>query len=171
MEDIVMDKEKVKENVKNRLAAIMEKEGLTAGAFAESINIAQATISQIMRGRNMPSTEILLKLHQRYPEINLNWLITGQGNMYESQTPETATAAEADYNEDLATLPFDDNAIFPPNHAGNTKFSKETAFANQGNQQQPIVKQEIVYKEMPAKKIAEIKIFFDDGTFQTFKPE
>lgn len=167
MEDIVMDKEKVKENVKNRLTAIMEKEGLTAGAFAESINIAQATISQIMRGRNMPSTEILLKLHQRYPEINLNWLITGQGNMYENQAPEAATG----HNEDLAALPFDDNAIFPSSHADNTKFSKETALTTQANHQQPIVKQEIVYKEMPAKKIAEIKIFFDDGTFQTFKPE
>ena len=34
-----------------------------------------------------------------------------------------------------------------------------------------IVKQEIIYKERPPRKITEIRIFFDDNTYETFKPE
>ena len=34
-----------------------------------------------------------------------------------------------------------------------------------------IVREEIKYVEVPAKKITEIRIFFDNGTYETFKPE
>ena len=50
---------------------IMDREQLTAGAFAESIDVAQATISHILSSRNNPSTEVILKLHKRYNDINL----------------------------------------------------------------------------------------------------
>ena len=53
---------------------IMDREKLTAGAFAESIGVAQATISHILGPRNKyPSTEVILRLHQRYNDINLEW--------------------------------------------------------------------------------------------------
>ena len=35
----------------------------------------------------------------------------------------------------------------------------------------PFVREEIKYVEVPAKKITEIRIFFDNGTYETFKPE
>ena len=35
----------------------------------------------------------------------------------------------------------------------------------------PLVKQEIIYKEQPVRKITEIRIFFDDNTFEIFRPE
>ena len=66
---------------------VMDREKLTAGAFAESIGVAQATISHILGPRNKyPSTEVILRLHQRYNDINLEWLLTGKGNM--SNNPE-----------------------------------------------------------------------------------
>ena len=53
--------------IKDRFKMIMERERLTAGAFAESIGVAQATISHILGSRNKyPSTDVILKLHQRY---------------------------------------------------------------------------------------------------------
>ena len=39
-------------NIKDRFKMIMEREKLTAGAFAESIGVAQATISHILGPRN-----------------------------------------------------------------------------------------------------------------------
>ena len=66
---------------------IMDREKLTAGAFAESIGVAQATISHILGSRNKyPSTEVILKLHQCYKDINLEWLLTGEGNMSNDST-------------------------------------------------------------------------------------
>ena len=61
-----------KEGLRSRIKLIMEREQLNNGAFAESIGVAQATISQIMKGRNMPSTDVLLRLHQRYPDVSLD---------------------------------------------------------------------------------------------------
>ena len=68
-------------SIKDRFKMIMDREQLTAGAFAESIEVAQATISHILASRNNPSTEVILKLHKRYNDINLEWLLTGKGNM------------------------------------------------------------------------------------------
>ena len=56
---------------------IMDREKLTAGAFAESIGASQATISHILSGRNKPSVELVLRVHQRYEDINLEWLLAG----------------------------------------------------------------------------------------------
>ena len=59
---------------------VMDREKLTAGAFAESIGVAQATISLILGPRNKyPCTVVILRLHQRYNDYNLEWLLTGIG--------------------------------------------------------------------------------------------
>jgi hypothetical protein len=42
---------------------------------------------------------------------------------------------------------------------------------NAENTPKEIVKQEIRYIEKPARKITEIRIFFDDNTYETFRPE
>lgn len=44
------------------------------------------------------------------------------------------------------------------------------ALAKPLNTPKEIVKQEIIYKERPPRKITEIRIFFDDNTYETFKP-
>ena len=48
---------------------------------------------------------------------------------------------------------------------------KEMALETPVNTPKEIVRQEIVYRERPARKITEIRIFFDDNTFEIFKPE
>jgi hypothetical protein len=34
-----------------------------------------------------------------------------------------------------------------------------------------IVREEVKYIEKPARRITEIRIFFDNGTYETFRPE
>jgi len=45
------------------------------------------------------------------------------------------------------------------------------ALEKPSNATKEIVKQEIIYKERPPRKITEIRIFFDDNTYETFRPE
>ena len=133
-------------SIKDRFKMIMEREKLTAGAFAESIGVAQATISHILGPRNKyPSTEVILRLHQRYSDINLEWLLTGQGNM---SNDADSSAKGTDEQENR----------------------KEMPLGRLVNTPKEIVKQEIIYKERPPRKITEIRIFFDDNTYETFKP-
>lgn len=140
-------------SIKDRFKMIMDREQLTAGAFAESIEVAQATISHILASRNNPSTEVILKLHKRYNDINLEWLLTGKGNM-SNNSPSV-----------------ENNGFDYPLFADNPENRKEIALEAPVNTPKEIVKQEIIYKERPPKKITEIRIFFDDNTYETFKPE
>ena len=140
-------------SIKDRFKMIMDREQLTAGAFAESIEVAQATISHILASRNNPSTEVILKLHKRYNDINLEWLLTGKGNM-SNNSPSV-----------------ENNGFHYPLFADNPENRKEIALEAPVNTPKEIVKQEIIYKERPPKKITEIRIFFDDNTYETFKPE
>ena len=143
---------------------IMERERLTAGAFAESIGVAQATISHILGPRNKyPSTEVILRLHQRYNDINLEWLLTGEGEM--SNTPDSSIESGFDYPL------FAENAVNPSEVTSHAENRKEIASETPVNAPKEIVKQEIIYKERPPRKITEIRIFFDDNTYETFKPE
>ena len=65
----------------NRLKKWMESEGLKSSSFADKIGVNRATISHILSGRNKPSIDFLQKLLSNYPELNVNWLITGIGFM------------------------------------------------------------------------------------------
>ena len=151
-------------SIKDRFKMVMDREKLTAGAFAESIGVAQATISHILGPRNKyPSTEVILRLHQRYNDINLEWLLTGKGNM--SNNPDSPENDGFDYPL-LAENP--ENLSNGPEESKNRKeIALETALKSP----KEIVKQEIIYKERPPRKITEIRIFFDDNTYETFKPE
>ena len=54
---------------------------LNSNKLAENINVSRATISHIMSGRNKPSVDFLHKILNKYPDLNLNWLVTGNGSM------------------------------------------------------------------------------------------
>lgn len=151
-------------SIKDRFKMIMDREKLTAGAFAESIGVAQATISHILGPRNKyPSTEVILRLHQRYSDINLEWLLTGEGEM--SNNSSSATESQFDYPL------FAENAVNPSNVTEQSENRKEIALGTASNDTKEIVKQEVIYRERPPRKITEIRIFFDDNTYETFKPE
>jgi len=143
----------------------MEHQKLNAGAFAESIGVAQATISQILRGRNMPSTDVLLRLHQRYPNISLDWLLTGKGSLEENYEMNNDSSSDFDYPL------FAENPLNVSKESSDSENRKDFALEKGNIGIKEIVKQEVIYKERPPRKITEIRIFFDDNTYETFRPE
>ena len=157
--------------IKDRLKLIMDDKGLNNGEFAKEIGVVQSTISNIFgaRGTN-PSTDVLLRLHKRYPNINLEWLLTGEGTMYSDGTPEP-DALRPDQPEGSDYPLFAENAEFPEPGTGEAKNRREMPLGNPAGQAKGIVRQEIVYKERPPRRITEIRIFFDDNTYETFRPE
>ena len=139
---------------------ILERVNLTPGNFADKIGVAPATISHILSGRNKyPSAEVMLRLHETYPEIDLNWLLTGEGTLIKDDPDSMFTGSL-----------FGDNLINATKSAAEAENRKENTLETANNVDNPVVKQEIIYKEKPTRKIAEIRIFFDDGTYETFTP-
>ena len=148
------------EEIKDRVKQVMDRENLTAGAFADSIGVSPATITHILNGRNKyPSTEVLLRLHNRYPDVSMQWLLLGEGEGIEmsSITPESL------FNESESGVNATSDAGIPENR-------KEMGLKDIRKDVKEAVVQEVIYKERPVRKITEIRIFFDDNTYETFTP-
>ena len=145
-----------------RLKLIMDREKLTTVSFADKIGVAPATISHILSGRNKyPSADVLLRLHESYPDVDLNWLLTGEGMMVKGDPDSLFTGS-------LFPL---ENPVNPVKGTVKEENRKEIGSETGQDGDNTIVKQEIIYKERPQRKIAEIRIFFDDGTYETFTPD
>ena len=68
----------------DRINLILKAKNITARQFAEEIGIQPSGMSHILSGRNNPSLDFVMKVIRRYPEIDIQWLMFGKGEMYES---------------------------------------------------------------------------------------
>src|SRR5690606_34815419 len=66
-----------------RIQTIMDHYGLSVSAFADEIGVQRSSISHLLNGRNKPSLDFVLKLVSAYPEVNLYWLLKGEGTFPE----------------------------------------------------------------------------------------
>ena len=64
----------------NRIFTFIESLQLTPTEFADTIGVSRASISSIKTGRTQPTLSLVEKIKQRFPEININWLILGEGD-------------------------------------------------------------------------------------------
>ena len=77
-----------------RIRLLREKEGLSQKAFAEKCgNVPSTTISKYEQGLIKPSAEILSKMG--YIGININWLLTGEGEMMRGKGEVESVTTEA----------------------------------------------------------------------------
>jgi transcriptional regulator with XRE-family HTH domain len=67
--------------MEKRFQKWLDSEDLSATPLSNNINVSRAAISHILTGRNKPSIDILDKILNKYPNINLNWLVSGIGNI------------------------------------------------------------------------------------------
>lgn len=68
------------EKINLRIAQILTHYELSASSFADSIQVQRSSISHLLKGRNKPSLEFVTKLVHAYPEVDLYWLLFGEGN-------------------------------------------------------------------------------------------
>ena len=189
--------------MRERIKEIIEREGMSQSQFADYIGVNRPTLSHILAGRNNPSIEVMMKIHQRFPKINIVWLFDGIGS-YEGDAVAdypTGTLAEDrtdDLSDDELSSPslypdaaqaissamfgseassrfyqgelFAENPVFASESTGAAKNRKEIPL--QHPQKAPYLSDnQIEYaRKFLQRKIVEIKIFFDDGTYETFKP-
>lgn len=70
-----------------RLLQFLNAENISQSQFADTLNVARAGISHLLSGRNKPGYDFIESLMLHYPDLNIEWLITGKGRMY--NTPRT----------------------------------------------------------------------------------
>lgn len=72
--------------MRNRIQLFMRARNINAAQLAEEINVQKSGISHILSGRNNPSLDFIQKILTRFPEINSEWLIMGNGAMFKEMT-------------------------------------------------------------------------------------
>ena len=87
------------ESFLKRLEEIMLNNQLSAAAFAERIGVQRSSVSHILSRRNKPSLDFMLKIHEHFREIDLDWLILGNSKQNPSSPPELLTKGSLKISE------------------------------------------------------------------------
>ncbi len=64
-----------------RIAELIKALGIRKKEFAENIGISTGNLSDWLRGKTEPSARAFTRIYEKY-NVNLNWLIAGQGPMF-----------------------------------------------------------------------------------------
>ena len=169
------------ENLKDRIKEIMDSKHMNNKVFATETGINEGTLSLLLRGKTQPTLKHYEAIHTRFPDIAMEWLFDGKGPMYQNQglpksnTDDSTSNAQA---SGAATPPLSGGAsslnCSVHGVAGQT-VSPSTLFDQSGydrgsgnmNNEKNIVK---IYNNRQ-RKITEIRVFFDDQTWESFVPK
>ena len=155
--------------MKERIIKLMELLNMSPTQFANAIDIQRATLQHIISGRNEPSLKIIMAIHNKFPDVELEWLLNGKG------TAIPAMQQNSDPNRDLdyPMLPGFESPIFPDRTTKESEFSNLSGQNESVKQRKKHIDNEIKLKSDVKdvaidKKIKEVVIFFEDGTYQKF---
>jgi len=68
--------------MKDRFQTILNLEKISAAQLSAILGIQRSTLSNILGGRNNPSYEVIHGLLTKLPNLNIDWLLTGEGQPY-----------------------------------------------------------------------------------------
>ena len=71
-------------SMNKRLIQFLNTSGISQAVLADTLGVARANVSHIISGRNKPGFDFIESLSLHYPELNIEWLITGRGRMLKS---------------------------------------------------------------------------------------
>ena len=160
--------------MKDRIRQIMESQHMTQQVFAEFIGVGAATLSSIFNDRTRPTLNIVEAIKKKIPNISTDWLMFGSGDMYLSENPTHTVGSESgfqsadnrqvgyspmlDFNETSSPTP--QNSFLQPQNINSVK-----------NTRPDNDRIEVKFVDKPQRKIVEIRVFYDDQTFDTFEPK
>ena len=76
----------MKNSMSERIRLMIKELNETQSSFANKVGTSQSTIATaIMRGSDL-SSQLIGRITRAYPNVNLNWLMTGEGNMFKSDS-------------------------------------------------------------------------------------
>jgi hypothetical protein len=178
---------------KEKIELIIQEKHLNNTQFCNEVCIAPGTLSHILNGRTQPTLNILRSIVLAFPDINPAWLFYGEEPMYknsDSPTPEDGETDDSYLNKEQEGALNDEEgqlslfASAPATVKGNAYAPSSTVLA-QGTggtrrtsaqvpvqaaslNVQDIVAETLKQQQKPPRKVVEVRIFFDDGTFETF---
>ena len=160
--------------MKDRIRQIMEAQQMTQVVFANYIGKSPATLSSIFTGRTRPTIDVVEAIKKKIPNINTDWLMFGVGEMFlPDQSPENGSPEMPDQGAD--GHPMNQNLMFDfdpsPTPTPQNGLSTIPNYNSVRNTRPEIERTEVKLIDKPQRRIVEIRVFYDDQTFDTFEPK
>lgn len=168
--------------MKDRIRSVMEYAKMTQQDFAARLGISPASLSSIFTGRTNPTNNHVMAVHRVFPEININWLMFGEGEMLAAPASENGGAVENMRNQAVGSPSIEAAAdgggisVMPsasmlnkespipypsahPLHHSYGEYHSSPSAPNTG----------IIF-DKSGRRIKEIRVFYSDGTYESFVP-
>ena len=149
------------EDFVKRLELVMDYYGLSGGSFADKIGIQRSSLSHLLSGRNKPSLEFVMKIVSVLPEVDLDWILNGNGLFPKSNQIKVPTPS-------LDQIVIAPGLLFPDEPVAVVKTEPEIKQI-QINNEAPLVNELPVESQKDAVFIENIVVFYSDGTFLDYK--
>lgn len=89
-----------------RLRSYIDHIAMPVTQFADTCGIPRPSMSQLLSGRNKKvSNELIAKIHDAFPELNVLWLMFGQGDMLISKNMQFSAAQNSGFEESITSQP------------------------------------------------------------------
>lgn len=176
-------------NERERIELLMKSYDLSPSQFAERTGIQRASVSHIISGRNKPSLEVMLKVYEAFPGVDMKWLMTGVGEEPVRQAiPEVSSPSTGDIFSPVAETTSQksqqtENSLFAPvvepmlheepkpRKVAAQQSVKDKTVPDMRPRRTPASRLAQMAALQPEKKIKEIRIYYSDGTYETLVPE
>lgn len=136
-----------------RLQQFLQAENISQAQLADTLKVARASVSNILSGRNKPGFEFLESLSLHYPDLNLEWLVTGRGKMYKGRQDDSKSSTSM---QEAGA----DSLLFPPDEPRENRESGPDSYP---------MPESVLADDVPSaseKRVVKVIVFFDDNTFQ-----
>lgn len=162
-----------------RLNEFISYTGLSSTQFADKAGIPRPTLSQMVHGRNKSvNNQMLAKLNENFPELNILWFLFGQGSMLlDNANPSQSPSEVASAMAGTATEPdaSEVEPVAPVSKEPSTEIHKmpapEEFIANGGKWAASVLcTPPMSDNSARTKKIKSIIVFYSDNSFETFIP-
>ena len=162
-----------------RILEIIRVKDLNNIQFCSATGISPASLSHITSNRSKPTLSILRNVIAGFPDINPEWVMMGTGPMFRSGAEESSEEVQKDPREQTRQSRPDNermNSLFPDDPAEDvgkvrTRSHRDSARANNGMVApglEEVVKTTLSVLKQHPRRIVEVKVFYDDGTFESF---
>lgn len=168
--------------MKDRIYKLMQSRNMNQQAFSNFTGIAPAALSNIFSERTRPTLAHVELLTKAFPDLNLQWMISGEGEMFQSSntssSPSVSSVAESQQSYSNTNA----GSLFP-NQATDKMADQLLPFSDDEpakeivpnfHKQKNAVPQAPVQQVSPIvhnRKITEIRVFYDDQTWESFVPK
>ena len=179
-------------DIVSRLKRYMEYLQIRSSEFADTTGIPRPTLSQLLNGRNKKiSNDIISKIHDAFPNLNVMWLMFGDGEM-ETNSNFKISEAEIDRKHENSQDQIDDNELFSNLNLFTEEF--RDLQSEKINQQKDMPErsfeapksinpaptpsqpsffsaaQSVALQPDKTKRVQSIMVFYSDNSFEIFKP-